>query len=71
MLDSENSEEQYFQTTLETDRLRMKERIAGLRQAFTAHLQEVEHDSNDHAERHQIEKALYALAQLEAETRHW
>jgi hypothetical protein len=71
MLDRKSWKEQYSQTTLETDRLKIQERIAGTRQAITTHLQDLERESDQHPERHQIEKVLQALAELEAETQQW
>ena len=64
-------EERYLQTILEVNRQNMPERIAATRQAIAGRLHALEHDSDHHAERHQIENALRALSQLEAETRQW
>jgi hypothetical protein len=67
----ESWEEKYWQTILEVSGQKMPERIAGTRQAITGRLQEIEHDSDHHGERHRIENALKALSQLEVETRQW
>jgi hypothetical protein len=64
-------EELYLRTILEVNGHRMPERITATRQAISGRLHDIEHDSNHHAERHQIENALTALSVLEVETREW
>ena len=64
-------EERYMQTILEVDGQKMPQRITATRQAIAGRLQDLEHDSDHHAERHQIENALRALSQLEAEAQQW
>jgi hypothetical protein len=64
-------EERYLQTILEVNSQKMPERIAVTRQAIAGRLHDLEHDTDHHAERHQIENALRALAQLEVETQQW
>jgi hypothetical protein len=63
--------ERYMQTILEVDGQKMPERITATRQAIAGRLQDLEHDSDHHAERLQIENALRALSQLEAEAQQW
>ena len=67
----ENWEKRYMQTILEVSGQKMPERIAATRQAITGRLRDLEHDSDHHAERHQIENALRALSMLEGEVQHW
>jgi hypothetical protein len=64
-------QERYMQTILEVSGQKMPERITATRQAIAGRLHDLEHDSDHHAERHQIENALKALSQLEVETQHW
>jgi hypothetical protein len=64
-------QERYMQTILEVSGQKMPERIAATRQAIAGRLRDLEHDSDHHVERHQIEKALKALSQLEVETQGW
>jgi hypothetical protein len=49
----------------------MPERITTTRQAISGRLHDLEHDSDHHAERHEIEKALRGLSVLEVETQQW
>ena len=67
----ENWEERYMQTIKEVNGQKMPERIAATRQAITGRLRDLEHDSDHHAERHQIENALRALSMLEGEVQDW
>jgi hypothetical protein len=60
-----------MQTILEVNGQKMPERIAATRAAIAGRLRDLEHDSDHHAERFQIENALRALAQLEVETQQW
>jgi hypothetical protein len=64
-------EERYLQTIVEVNGQKMPERIAATRAAIAGRLRDLEHDSDHHAERHQIENALRALSQLEVETQQW
>jgi hypothetical protein len=50
---------------------KMPERITATRQAIAGRLRDLEHDSDHHGERHQIENALKALSELEAEVKAW
>jgi hypothetical protein len=68
---SESWEDRYFQTILEVNGQKMPERIARTRAAIAGRLRDLEHDSDHHSERHQIEKALHALETLEVETKNW
>jgi hypothetical protein len=68
---NESWEKRYLQTILEVNGQKMQERIAMTRQAIAGRLQDLEHDSDHHTERHKMEKALNALETLEAETRNW
>jgi hypothetical protein len=70
---AENSswEDRYMQTILEVNGQQMPERITATRQAISGRLHDLEHDSNHHAERQQIENALRALSVLEVETQQW
>jgi len=64
-------QERYMQTILEVSGQKMPERITATRQAIAGRLRDLEHDSDHHAERHQIENALRALSVLEDEVQHW
>jgi hypothetical protein len=64
-------EQLYEQAVMEGDSQKMPERIAATRQAITGRLRDLEHDSDHHAERHQIENALRALSMLEGEVQYW
>ena len=70
---AENSswEDRYMQTILEVDGQKMPERITATREAISGRLHDLEHDSDHHAERQQIENALTALSVLEGETQQW
>src|SRR5476649_663334 len=70
---AENSswEDRYMQTILEVNGQKMPERITATRQAISGRLHDLEHDSDHHAEIHQIENALRALSVLEVETQQW
>jgi hypothetical protein len=67
----ESWQERYMQTILEVNGQKMPERITATRQAIAGRLRDLEHDSDHHAERHQIENALRALSMLEGEVQHW
>jgi hypothetical protein len=67
----ESWEDRYLQTILEVNGQKMPERIAETRKAIAGRLRDLEHDSDHHSERHQIEKALHALETLEVETKNW
>ena len=64
-------QELYMQTILEVNGQKMPERITATRAAIAGRLHDLEHDSDHHAERHQIENALKALSVLEVETQQW
>jgi len=64
-------EEKYMQTILEVSGQMMTERIAATRQAIAGRLRDLEHNSDHHAERHQIKRALRALSVLEEEVKEW
>jgi hypothetical protein len=64
-------EERYLQTILEVNGQKMAERISATRAAIAGRLHDLEHDSDHHAERHQIENALRALSQLEVQVQQW
>ena len=64
-------EERYLQTILEVNGQKMAERISATGAAIAGRLHDLEHDSDHHAERHQIENALRALSQLEVEVQQW
>jgi hypothetical protein len=51
-------EELYMRTILEVDGHKMPERITAIRQAISGRLHDIEHNSDHHAERQQIENAL-------------
>ena len=63
--------ERYMQTILEVNGQKMPERITATRAAIAGRLHDLEHDSDHHAERHEIANALRALSELEVETRNW
>jgi len=60
-----------MQTILEVNGQKMPERITATRQAIIGRLRDLQHDSDHHAERDQIENALRALSVLEGEVQHW
>jgi hypothetical protein len=62
-------QELYLQTIMEVKGHKMPQRITATRQAISGRLHDLEHDSDHHAERYQIENALKALSVLEAETK--
>jgi hypothetical protein len=66
---AENSswEDRYMQTVLEVDGQKMPERITVTREAISRRLHDIEHNSDHHAERLQIENALRALSVLEVD----
>jgi len=63
--------EAYIRAALEVDVQKMPDRIVAARDAVAGRLQDLEGDSDHHAERHEIETALAALTCLEVETRIW
>jgi hypothetical protein len=71
LADARRWEEWYMQTILEVSGQKMPERISATRRAIARRLQDLEHDSDHHAERHEIENALTALSMLEGEVQHW
>jgi hypothetical protein len=64
-------QEQYMQTILEVNGQKMPELISATRQAIAGRLRDLEHDSDHHTERYQIENALKALSALEVEIQQW
>jgi hypothetical protein len=48
--------ERYMQTILEVNGQKMPKRITATRAAIAGRLHDLEHDSDHHAERHEIEK---------------
>jgi hypothetical protein len=69
MLAEEKSwEDRFCKFILEGNGQKMPERITATRQAIDARLRDLEHDSDHHAERHQIEDALRTLCLLEGMT---
>ena len=71
LADDKRWEDWYMQTILEVNGQKMPERINATRQAIAGRLHDLEHDSDHHAERHQIESALRALSMLEGEVQDW
>ena len=71
MLETTKWDELYLRTILEVDGHKMPERITATRQAISGRLHDIEHNSDHHAERQQIENALRALSVLEGETQQW
>jgi hypothetical protein len=65
-----NWEELFGEALLEADSQKMPERIVATRQAIAGRLRDLQHDSDHHAERHQIVDALRALSFLEGEAQH-
>jgi hypothetical protein len=63
--------ELYLRTISEVNRHIMPERITATRQAISGRLHDIEHDSDHHAERHQIAEALITLSILEVEPQQW
>jgi hypothetical protein len=58
-------EDLYLQTILEVNGQKMPKRITATRDAIAGRLRDLEHDSDHHTERYQIENALKALSVLE------
>lgn len=71
MLETTKWDELYLRTILEVNGHKMPERITATRQAISGRLHDLEHDTDHHAERQQIENALKALSMLEIETQGW
>jgi hypothetical protein len=71
LADDKRWEDWYMQTILEVNGQKMPQRINATRQAIAGRLHDLEHDSDHHAERHQIESALRALSMLEDEVKEW
>ena len=67
----EGWQEKYMQTVQEVSAEKMPERIAATRQAIAERLRDLKEDSDHHAERQEIEKALRALSILEKEVKEW
>ena len=63
--------EAYLRAALEVDGQKMPQRIVMAREAVAGRLKNLEGDSDHHAERHDMESALAALAILEDEARTW
>lgn len=67
----EKWQEIYHRAVLEVDCQKMPERIVAARRAIGERLRSLVGDPDHHAERHQVEDALRALAVLEGEVRNW
>ena len=63
--------EAYLRAALEVDGQKMADRIISARDAVAGRLKSLEGNSDHHAERHDMESALAALAVLEDEARSW
>jgi hypothetical protein len=71
LADAKRWEDWYMQTILEVSGQKMPERISATRRAIARRLLDLEHDSDHHAERHEIDSALRALSMLEGEVQDW
>jgi hypothetical protein len=71
MLETTKWDELYMRTILEVDGHKMPDRITATRQAISGRLHDLEHDTDHHAERRQMENARRALSVLEVETQRW
>lgn len=63
--------EAYLRAALEVDGQKMPQRIISAREAVAGRLKSLEGNSDHHAERHDMESALAALAILKDEARTW
>jgi hypothetical protein len=66
MPDIERWEELYEETVLEVDNKQMPGRIAKTREASAGRLEDLEHDSDHHSERHRMQDVLDLLKSLES-----
>ena len=66
-----NWEEVYKFAALEVDARKMPERVSAARDAIKGRLQEMDGDSDHHAERERLEHALNALKVLTTESQAW
>jgi hypothetical protein len=71
MFANQKWEDFYLRAILEVNGQKMPQRITATHQAISGRLHDLEHDSNHHAERQQIEDAMRALSVLEIETQGW
>ena len=71
LADTKRWEDWYMQTILEVNGQKMPQRINATRQAIAGRLHDLEHDSDHHAERQEIEKALRALSMLAFDVQDW
>ena len=71
LADAKRWEDWYMQTILEVNGQKMPERINSTRRAIARRLLDLEHDSDHHAERQEIEKALRALSMLACDVQDW
>jgi|HubBroStandDraft_5_1064220.scaffolds.fasta_scaffold418485_2 hypothetical protein len=71
LADTKRWEDWYMQTILEVNGQKMPQRINATRQAIAGRLHDLEHDSDHHAERQEIEKALRALSMLACDVQDW
>jgi len=71
LADDKRWEDWYMQTILEVNGQKMPQRINATRQAIAGRLHDLEHDSDHHAERQEIEKALRALSMLACDVQDW
>jgi hypothetical protein len=63
--------ESYLRAALEVDGQKMPWRIVSAREAVAERLKDLKGNSDHHAERHEMESALAALAGLEDEVKIW
>ena len=68
---SEKCQEVYHRAVLEVDGKKMPARIVAARRAIGERLRGLVGTPNHHAERQQGANALWALAVLEGESKHW
>jgi hypothetical protein len=71
MLDANRWEHWYMRTIVEKSGQQIPEQINSTRRAIARRLLDLEHDSDHHAERCEIESALRALNMLEVEAQRW
>jgi hypothetical protein len=70
-MNQENWEQLYTLATLEGDRKRMQDRIAAVREAVHVRLQDLDGNSDHHAERERMTLILRRLKILESESQEW
>jgi hypothetical protein len=67
LTDSNGWEKLYTEALLEVDSNKVPARIAAAREAIARRLRDLEHDSDHHEERHNIEKVLNLLNIIESD----